>query len=155
MHKYIMALKKCLLEELEPVGNRSDVTANNLACDEHLHSSVQTFWDLFSSGQITQMTTCIECKNVSTKEELFSKWLLYFPQAHHEKDQNCTLNDFIHHDTMQGVLPNYMCICCNKQAPATLCPWISQYFIVSCIVLCCKKDNDISIRLAVKYPVWT
>jgi ubiquitin C-terminal hydrolase len=148
-----MALKECMLKDLKPVGDRSDVTASNQAYDERLHSSVQAFCDLFTSGQITKTTTCTECNNVSTREEEFSKWLLHFPQEHHEKDQNCTLNDLICHNAMQEDLSDYVCMHCNKQTPATLCSWISWYPVILCIVLCCKKENDNSIMSAVKYPV--
>jgi hypothetical protein len=61
MHKYIMVLKECLLAELEPVDGTSDITASGEGYDENLHSSRQTFWEMFDSGEITQNVTCTIC----------------------------------------------------------------------------------------------
>jgi hypothetical protein len=53
-----MKLKKCFLAELEPVDVTSDITASGEAYDENLHSLMQTFWEMFGSGQIMQNVTC-------------------------------------------------------------------------------------------------
>ena len=53
-HEYIMALKLNLLEELQPVQVNSDRTASNHPYDRELHTSLQMFWNLFSSGKTTQ-----------------------------------------------------------------------------------------------------
>ncbi len=61
-HEYMLALKECLLlAELKPVDGRSEVAASGEGYDETLHSSIQTFWDMFGSGQITQTVTCTIC----------------------------------------------------------------------------------------------
>jgi hypothetical protein len=52
--EYIMALKLNLLEELQPVQLNSDRTASNHPHDRELHTSLQMFWNLFSSGKTTQ-----------------------------------------------------------------------------------------------------
>jgi hypothetical protein len=57
-HKYIMALKGCLLRELEPAQINQNRTALDHPYDEALHTSMQTFLDLFSSGVTTQAATC-------------------------------------------------------------------------------------------------
>ena len=53
-HEYIMALKLNLLEELQPVQVNSHRTASNHPYDRELHTSLQMFWNLFSSGKTTQ-----------------------------------------------------------------------------------------------------
>ncbi len=54
MHKYIKTQKECLLAELEPADRTSDVTASGEGYDENLHSLMQTFWEMFDLGEITQ-----------------------------------------------------------------------------------------------------
>jgi hypothetical protein len=49
-----MALNKCLLADLEPADGTSDIAASGEGYDETLHSSMQTFWEMFGLGQITQ-----------------------------------------------------------------------------------------------------
>ena len=48
-HKYIMDLRRCQLNELQPKQDDPSVTALEQPYDEHLHKSVQSFWDLFTS----------------------------------------------------------------------------------------------------------
>jgi hypothetical protein len=79
-----MKLKECLLAELEPADRTSDITASGEAYDENLHSSMQTFWEMFGSGQIMQNVTCTICSSVTTRVEPFSKLLLQYPESHHE-----------------------------------------------------------------------
>jgi hypothetical protein len=86
-----VGLRKCLLEELQPSSEESNVTEKGFMYDEHLHSSIQFFWDLVSTEIFTQKVTCTRCSNISTTEESFSKLVLKFPQSHHESDQACTL----------------------------------------------------------------
>jgi hypothetical protein len=52
VHEYMLALKECLLADLKPADGTSDVTALCEGYDETLHSLMQTFWDMFNSGQI-------------------------------------------------------------------------------------------------------
>jgi hypothetical protein len=54
----MLALKECLLAELKPADGTSDITAFGEGYDENLHSLMQTFWDMFGLGQITQNVTC-------------------------------------------------------------------------------------------------
>jgi hypothetical protein len=72
-HEYIMALKLNLLEELKPVQVNSDRTASNHPYDRELHTSLQTFWNLFSSGRTTQTVMCLECSNETSREDEFSE----------------------------------------------------------------------------------
>jgi hypothetical protein len=53
----MLALKECLLAEFKPADGTSDVTASGEGYDETLHSSMQTFWDMFDLGQILQAVT--------------------------------------------------------------------------------------------------
>ncbi len=74
-----MALKECLLADLEPVDGTSDITACGEGYDENLHSLTQTFWEMFCSGQIMQNVTCTICSSITTRVEPFSMLLLQFP----------------------------------------------------------------------------
>ena len=82
VHKYIMALRECQLNELQPGQENPSVTALNEPYDENLHMSMQTFWDLFSSGMIKQTVTCQECNNVTTQNESLTELMLKFPTSH-------------------------------------------------------------------------
>jgi hypothetical protein len=81
VHEYILALKECLLAELKPADGTSDITASGKGYDETLHSSMQTFWDMFNSAQITQTITCSICSSVTTREGPFSELLVQFPDS--------------------------------------------------------------------------
>jgi hypothetical protein len=108
----MLALKECLLAELKPADGTSDITASGEGYDEYLHSLMQTFWDMFSSGQIMQNITCTICSCITTREESFSKLLLQFPESHHEATPTkwkCTLNSLIEHHFGQEDLPDYDC----------------------------------------------
>ncbi len=72
-----------LLEELEPEQVNYNLTASNHPYNRELHMSMQTFWDLFSSGKITQRVTCSRCSNVTSRDEHFSEIILQFP-SHNE-----------------------------------------------------------------------
>jgi hypothetical protein len=75
-----MALKVCLLKELEPEQVNLNCTASDHPYNRELYMSMRTFWDLFSSGVTTQMVTCFECNNISTQDDQFSELMLKFPQ---------------------------------------------------------------------------
>jgi hypothetical protein len=77
-------LKECLLAELEPADETSEVIASGEGYDENLHSSMRFFGEMFNSGEITQIVTCTICSSVPTRVEPFSKLLLQFPELHHE-----------------------------------------------------------------------
>jgi hypothetical protein len=96
----MLALKECLLAELKPADRTSDITASGEGYDETRHSLMQTFWDMFNLGQITQTVTCSMCTCITTREEPFSKLLVQFPDSHHKAtptNQKFTLNSLIEH----------------------------------------------------------
>jgi ubiquitin C-terminal hydrolase len=148
-----MRLRVCLLEELQPSTGGSNGTENGLTYDEHLHSSMQTFWDLFITGIYTQEITCTRCNTISTTEEPFSKLMLKFPQSHHESDHKCTLEELISHHNAPEDIQQYRCDYCNMPTCVTGHSIISQYPKVLCIVLSRKKSNDTILKLAVQYPL--
>jgi ubiquitin C-terminal hydrolase len=103
-HEYLMRLRECLLEELQPSLDVSNVTKDGLMYDDHLHSSIQSFWDLFSTGIYMQKITCTICNRTSIKKEPFSELMLHFPQLHHESDHACTLEELIsHHNAPEDI----------------------------------------------------
>jgi ubiquitin C-terminal hydrolase len=156
--RIIMELKECLLAELQPADRTSDVTASGEGYDENLYSLMQTFWEMFDSGQITQKVTCTICRSIITRVEPFSKVLLQFPESHHEAtptNQKCTLNSLIkHYHIGQEELPDYHCNYCGKRTLATHRVQISLYPVILCIVLGCKKNDETRITSAVDYLVW-
>ena len=77
-HEYIIALKRYLLKELKPEQVNSNLTASNHPYDRELHMSMQTFWNLFCSGKTTQIVTCSECSNVTSRNDDFSEIMLKF-----------------------------------------------------------------------------
>jgi hypothetical protein len=91
----------------------SDISASGEGYDENLHSSMQTFWEMFDLGQITQKVTCTICSSVTTRVEPFSKLLLQFPESHHDAtqtNQKCTLYSLIeHYHFGKEDLPGYDC----------------------------------------------
>ncbi len=153
-----MALKECLLAELKPADRTSDVTASGEGYDENLHSLMQTFWEMFGLGKITQNVPCTICNSITTRVEPFSKLLLQFPESHHDAkptNQKCTLHSFIKHfHFRQEDLPDNDCQYCSKRTLATQCVQISQYPVILCIVLGRKKNDDTRITLTVNYPLW-
>jgi hypothetical protein len=158
VHYYIMALKECLLSELKPADGTLDVTASGEGYDENLHSLMQTFWEMFHSGEVTQNVTCTICSSITTRVEPFSKLLLQFPESHHDTtptNQKCTLHSLIkHYHFGQEDIPDYDCQYCSERTLATRRVWISCYSVILCFVLGCKKNDDTRITLAVNYPVW-
>jgi hypothetical protein len=134
-----MALKECLLAELKPADGTSDITASGEGYDENLHSSMQTFGEMFDSGEITQNATCTICSSITTRVEPFSELLLQFPESHHEAtptNQKCTPHSLIeHYHFGQEDLPNYDCQYCGKRTLATRHVQISWYSVILCMVL--------------------
>jgi hypothetical protein len=120
----MLALKEFLLAELKPADGTSDVTASGEGYDETLHSSMQTFWDMFDSGQITQTVTCSKCTCITTMETPFSKLLMQFPGTHHEAtatNLKCTLNSLIEHHFAPEDIHDYECLTCGRRTLATKC----------------------------------
>ena len=125
------------------------------AYDVQLHSSMQSFWDLFSTGEYMQKITCTRC-NTTTSEtkESFSKLMLHFPPSHHEGDHHtCTLNELIRHHNETAEIDSYQCSICNTQTIASSERMISQYPKIMCIVLSRWGPNDTKNDSAVTYPL--
>jgi hypothetical protein len=132
-----MALKECLLAELEPDGT-SDITASGEGYDENLHSWMHTFWEMFNLGEITQNVTCTICNSITTRVESFSELLLQFLESHHDAtptNWKCMLHSLIkHYHFGQEDIPDYDCKNCGKRMLATQCVQISWYPVILCIV---------------------
>jgi hypothetical protein len=95
-----LALKECLLNELEQKEDGSSVTDY----DESLYMNMKAFWGLFSTGRSTSTVTCTSCGNMSTTHEPFDALLLFFPKHHHDLDQDCTLEDLMSHHCERGLV---------------------------------------------------
>jgi hypothetical protein len=152
----MLTLKECLLAELKPADGTSDVTASGEGYDETLHNLMQTFWDMFDSGQIMQTVTCSICTCVTTRETPFSKLLVQFPDTHHEAtttNLKCTLDSLIEHHFMPEDIPNYKCLTCSRRTLATKCARMSCYSVTLCIILGHKMNDETRITSAVNYPV--
>ncbi len=144
-----------LLAELKPAVGTSGVTASGEGYDETLHRLMQTFWDIFNLGQITQTVTCSICTCVTTRADPFSKLLVQFPDSHHDAtltNQKCTLNSLIQHHFEPKDLPDCECLTCGRGTLATQRVRIS-YPVILWIVLGCKMNDETRITLAVNYPV--
>jgi ubiquitin C-terminal hydrolase len=154
--EYIMALKMYLLEELKPEQVNSNLTASNHPYDRELHMSMQTFWDLFSSGRTTQTMTCSECSNVTSRDDDFSEIMLKFPPPYEntrETTRRHTLANLYEYYT-KGVKNDFICIPCNSHTSATRQERISQCPRILTIVLSRNADNeDGSIDSAVDFPL--
>jgi ubiquitin C-terminal hydrolase len=152
----MLALKECLLAELKPADGISDITASDEGYDETLHSLMQTFWDMFNSGQIVKTITCSKCTCVTTMETPFSKFLMQLPDTHHEAtttNLKCTLNSLIKHYIAPENIHGYECLTCSRRTLATKRIQISCYPIILCILLRHKMNDETRITLAVNYPV--
>ena len=144
-----MGLKECLLNELEQKEDGSCVTDYN----ESLYMNMKTFWDLFSTGQSTSTVTCTTCGTISTTDKPFDELMLTFPQTHHERDQDCTVEDLIaHHCEMEDII-NYQCNICNGRTTATKVTAITTCPPIMCIVLCHRKQDGGSIKSSVQFLV--
>ena len=155
-HEFIIALKLNLLEELQPEQVNSDRTASNHPYDRELHMSMQTFWDLFSSGVTTQTVTCSECSNVTSRDEHFSEIMLKFPTPIENtgvRTRKITLAD-LYENHKTGLLDGYMCIPCNSRRSATIQTNISQCPKILTIALSRNANNDEeTIDNAVEFPM--
>jgi hypothetical protein len=106
----------------QPADGTSDITASDEGYDETLHSLMQTFWDVFNSGHITQTITCSKCTCVTIMETPFSKLLMQFPDTHHEAtamNLKCTLNSLIEHHFAPEDIHGYECLTYGKRILAT------------------------------------
>ncbi len=119
-HKYIMYLRECQLKELQPKQEEDpSVTAFGQLYDNYLHQSMQSFWNLFTSGVSKQTVICQQCDSVYTKNGSFAELMLVFPSSHHSRQSNtCTLNDLFE-DNILPIDVDYLCDCCKERTIAT------------------------------------
>ena len=155
-HEYIIALKRYLLEELKPERVNSNLTASNHPYDRELHMSMQTFWNVFSSGKTRQTVTCSECSNVTSSDDDFSEIMLKFPTPVENtgvRTRNITLAD-LYENHKTEVIDDYMCIPCNSRTSATRQERISQCPKILTIALSRNANNDEeTIDNAVEFPM--
>ena len=117
--------------------------------------SMKAFWDRFSTGRSTNTLTCTSCRTIiSTTDDEFNELLLFFPQRHHDSDQDCTLEDLIAHYCETELIEDYECNICKwqrmtltKETAITTCPPIL------CVVLCPTKQDGGIIKSSVQFPV--
>ncbi len=127
-YEYIIFLRESQIKELQPKQEDPSVTAFGQPYDEHLHQSMQSFWNLFTSGVTKQTVICQQCKSVKTQIESFAEFMLNFPSSHHSKQSaTCTLNSLFEHKSLPVVLEDYECDCCNMRTIATQQLDISVY----------------------------
>ncbi len=148
-----MGLKECLLDELKQSEDGSGVTISGIDYDESMYMNMKTFWDRFSAGQFTHTVTCKTCGTISVTDEPFNELLLFFPQPHHDLDQDFTVEDLITHHGVTHDIDNYQCNICNGRMVATRVTAITTCPPILCIVLCHRKNDGRSINLAVQFPV--
>jgi hypothetical protein len=104
--------------------------------------SMQTFWDLFSSGKTTQTVTCSECSNITSRDNDFSEIILKFLQQPSAGGrQQYTLASLYQHYTT-GVIDDFICNYCNSCTSATQREHISQFLEVLTVVLSRNADNE-------------
>jgi hypothetical protein len=143
-HKYITYLRECQLKELQPKQEDASVTAYDLLYDKHLHQSMQSFWNRFTSGMMKQTFICQQCNTVTTQNESFNELMLKFPLSHHsEQGKTCTLNFlFEHNRSLPSDIEDYVCNCCKERTIATLHEEISLYPEFLVVVLCREIGID-------------
>jgi hypothetical protein len=108
-----MKLQQLLLDELENSKDNSSLTLQGEKYDNNLYVSMKAFWDLFT-GEITHEYTCTSCKNTIRNRELINYLLLKFPDAHHECDEDCTVESLIEYHLQEEDIVDYQCSCCEK-----------------------------------------
>ena len=91
--------------------------------------------------------------NISTTHKPFSELMLNFPDAHHEGDQDCTVQDLVEHHCLTQHIPDYQCDLCNVRGLAKKVTVITECPSILCVVLCRKKKNGGSITSAVQFPM--
>ncbi len=139
-HEYMMGLRQCLLNELQPASQPSDDSENNITCDENLDSSMVMFWGLFK-GIFTQKIACTQCNTISTTEIPFRELMLNFPEEHHTSNLDCTLKQLFNHHYEQSEINNYQCNDCTRKTTAHQRTFISQFPKILCIHLDCNKPD--------------
>jgi hypothetical protein len=157
----MMYLRESQLKELQPKQEDPSVTAFGKPYDEHLDQSIQSFWNLFTSGMMKQTVTCKQCNSVKTQIESFTELMLNFPLSHHSKQsETCTLNDLFKHNSLPIDLEAYVCDCCKKRTIATKHVEIDVYPECLIIVLCreigiaeINENNVNTVNTAVEFPL--
>jgi hypothetical protein len=114
-----MALKLCLLEELEPEQVNSNCTALGHPYNRELYMSMRTFWDLFSSGVTTQTVMCLDCNNVTTQDDQFSELMLKFPQQVSAGEHINYMLASLYQHYKSRVIDDFRCLSCNSCTSAT------------------------------------
>ena len=79
--------------------------------------------------------------------------MLNFPEAHHEGDPDCMVQDLIKHHCVTQHLPDYECDVCNVRGLANKATFITECSSIMRIVLCRKKMNGECITLNVQFPI--
>ena len=127
-----------------------------------IHISMQSFWDLFTSGAIKQTVTCQVCNNVTTQNVSCTELMLKFPSPHHvQQGQACTLDNIcVHTRSVPIDLEDYECINCSRRTVATRHKEISVYLKFLVIVLCQEiriakgnDDNINTVNMEVEFPL--
>jgi ubiquitin C-terminal hydrolase len=160
-HEYMMYLRESQLKELQPKQEDPSVTAFGQPYDKHLHQSMRSFWNLFTSGMMKQTVRCQQCDNVTTTNESFTELMLIFPSSHQSKQsETCTLNDLFEHKSLPSDIKDYVCNCCKKRTIAAKHEEISVYPEFLIIVLCreigiaeVNENNINTVNTAVEFPL--
>jgi hypothetical protein len=156
-HKYVMALKMCLRKELEPEHVNLNCSALGHPYNKELHTSMQTFWDVFYSGVTTQTVTCLECNNVTTRDKQFSELKLKFPQQPSAGESLIyMLASLCQHYTSgwEDKINDYVCFSCNRRTSATQQEHIAQYPEILAVKIWRNTDDENrNIDKAVEFPL--
>jgi hypothetical protein len=134
----------------------AEVKDNN----NYLKKSITNYLDMFDSGLTEKSTQCSVCKNITTKDNAFEEFILYFDQSHHDdnnKLNNCTLRELLmsyfatNNDNLE-----HECQACNKTTRMIEQNRICCYPEILCIFLCRNKwkyDTVGRILSPVDFPV--
>jgi hypothetical protein len=113
---------------------------------------MKAFWDLFT-GEITHEYTCTSCKTTFQNQELINYLLLKFPEAHHESDEDCTVQSLIEYYLQEDDIKEYHCSRCKNNTSATSKSSITKFPSFMCILLCrSRRDSNGTITSAVEFP---
>ena len=106
-HEFIVMLQQYLLDELENSKDNPGLTLQGKKIDNDLYVSMKAFWDQFT-GEITHEYTCTSCKNTIESRELINS------DAHHECDEDCTVESLIEYHLQEQCIEVYQCSCCKN-----------------------------------------
>jgi hypothetical protein len=151
-HEFIMKLQQLLLDELEDSKKNRGRTLQGETYVNNLYVSMKAFWDLFT-GEITHEYTCTSCKTTFQNQELINYLLLKFPKAHHECDEDCTVQSLIEYYLQEEDIKKYHCSYCKKSTLAVSKSSITKFPSFMCILLCCSRsDSNGTITSTVEFP---